>query len=246
MSKWIIDGNISTPVLLPGKSHGWRSLVGCSPWGHEESDVTERLHFHFSLSCIGEGNGNPLQCSCLENPRDGRAWWAAISGVAQSRIRLKRLSSSSSNISYARSHPHVCWMWTLMRRNWLGELWNVSSLETQSAYIQMDSRIPIIPWVPPFPSTMKNWIHLTIYEAFIHTFVQVIHLPVRKKLWFLLPPLSIPLQNEINFQQQNYKNYKGEGKVPALVLDAVCTVYWGPEKLTRIQLKNLPLPVSWV
>ena len=58
------------PVLLPGKSHGWRSLVGCSPWGHWESDTTERLHFHFSLSCIGEANGNPLQCSCLENPRD--------------------------------------------------------------------------------------------------------------------------------------------------------------------------------
>ena len=60
-----------TPVLLPGKSHGRRSLVGCSPWGREESDVTEWLHFHFSLLCIGEGNGNPLQCSCLENPRDG-------------------------------------------------------------------------------------------------------------------------------------------------------------------------------
>ena len=61
-----------TPVLLPGKSHGWRSLVGCSPRGLEESDTTERLHFHFSLSCIGEGNGNPPQCSCLENPRDGQ------------------------------------------------------------------------------------------------------------------------------------------------------------------------------
>ena len=60
-----------TPVLLPGKSHGRRSLVGCSPWGLEESDTTERLHFHFSLSCIGEGNGNPLQCSCLENAREG-------------------------------------------------------------------------------------------------------------------------------------------------------------------------------
>ena len=57
--------------------------------------MTERLHFHFSLSCFGEANGNPLQCSCLENPRDGGAWWAAVSGVAQSRIRLKRLSSSS-------------------------------------------------------------------------------------------------------------------------------------------------------
>ena len=85
-----------TPVLLPGKSHGQRSLGGCSPWGHEESDTTERLHFHFSLSCIGEGNGNPLQCSCLENPRDGGAWWAAIYRVAQSWTRLKRLSSSSS------------------------------------------------------------------------------------------------------------------------------------------------------
>ena len=76
------------------KFHGWRSLVGCSPWGHEESDKTERLHFHFSLSCIGEGNGNPLQCSCLENPRDGGAWWAAIYGVTQSRTGLKQLSSS--------------------------------------------------------------------------------------------------------------------------------------------------------
>ena len=84
-----------TPVLLPGKPHGQRSLVGCSPWGHEKLDTTERLHFHFSLSCIGEGKGNPLQCSCLENPRDGGAWWAAVYGVAQSRTRLKRLSSSS-------------------------------------------------------------------------------------------------------------------------------------------------------
>ena len=86
-----------TPVLWPGKSHGWRSLVGCSPWGHYESDTTEQLHFHFSLSCTGEGNGNPLQCSCLENPRDGGAWWAAVYGVAQSQSRLKRLSSSSSS-----------------------------------------------------------------------------------------------------------------------------------------------------
>ena len=86
-----------TPVLLPGKSHGWKSLVGCSPWDHEESDTTEWLHFHFSLSCIGEGNGNPLQCSWLENPRDGGAWWAAVYGVAQSWTQLKRLNSSSSS-----------------------------------------------------------------------------------------------------------------------------------------------------
>ena len=78
-----------SPVLLPEKSHGQRSLVGCSPWCHEGSDTTERLHFHFSLSCIGEGNGKPLQCSCLENPRDGRAWWAAVYGVSQRRTQLK-------------------------------------------------------------------------------------------------------------------------------------------------------------
>ena len=83
------------PVPLPPKSHGQRSLVGCSPWGRCESGTTEQLHFHFSLSCIGEGNGNPLQCSCLENPKDGGAWWAAIYGVTQSWTRLKRLSSNS-------------------------------------------------------------------------------------------------------------------------------------------------------
>ena len=89
-----------TPVLLPGKSHGRRSLVGCSPWGSKESDTTARLHFHFSLSCTGDGNGNPLQCSCLENPRDRETWWAAVYGVTQSRTRLKRLSSSSSRICF--------------------------------------------------------------------------------------------------------------------------------------------------
>ena len=94
-----------TPVLLPGKSHGQRSLVGCSPWGHEESDTTERLHFHVSLSCIGE-DGNPLQCSCLENPRDGGACWAAVYGVTQSRTRLKRLSSSSSSPYCASERPY--------------------------------------------------------------------------------------------------------------------------------------------
>ena len=73
-----------TPVLLPGKFHGQRSLVGCSPWGRKESDMTEQLQFHFSLSRTGEGNGNPLQYSCLESPRDGGAWWAAVYGVTQS------------------------------------------------------------------------------------------------------------------------------------------------------------------
>ena len=91
----ISKSSTKTPVLLPGKSHGRRSLVGCSPRGREESDMTERLHFHFSLSCIGEGSVYPLQCSCLENPRDGGAWWADVSGVAQSQTQLKGLSSST-------------------------------------------------------------------------------------------------------------------------------------------------------
>ena len=109
-----------TPVLLPGKSLGQMSLQGCSPWGHEESDTTGRLHFHFSLSCTGEGNGNPLQCSCLENPRDRGAWWAAIYAVAQSQTRLKWLSSSSSNITCDHSprarHPGV-WSQVRLRKH---------------------------------------------------------------------------------------------------------------------------------
>ena len=100
-----------TPVLLPGKSHGQRSLVGCSPWGRYKSDTTEELHFHFSLSCIGEGNGNPLQCFYLENPRDGGTWWAAIDWAAQSQTRLKRLSSSLPGRS-----SWLSWLWLV---HWL-------------------------------------------------------------------------------------------------------------------------------
>ena len=94
--RWLRRQWQPTPVLLTGKSHGWRSLAGYSSWGRYESDTTKQLHFHFSLWCIGEGNGHPLQCSCLENPRDRGAWWAAIYGVAQSQTRLKWPSSSSS------------------------------------------------------------------------------------------------------------------------------------------------------
>ena len=90
-----------TPVLSPGKSHGRRSLVGCSPWDRWESGTTERLHFHFSLSCIGEGNGNPLQCSCLENPGDGGAWWAAVYGVTQSLGREGPLEKEMA------AHSHI-------------------------------------------------------------------------------------------------------------------------------------------
>ena len=101
-----------TPLFLPGESHRWRSLVGCSPWGSYESDMTERLHFHFSRT--GEGNGTPLQYSCLKNPMDGGAWWAAVYGVTQSRTQLKRLSSSSSMLVitfFPRSkHLSISWL----------------------------------------------------------------------------------------------------------------------------------------
>ena len=108
-------------ILLPGESYGRRGLVGCSSWGHKESDTTERLHFHFSLSCIGEENGNPPQCSCLENPRDGGAWWAAVYGVAQNRTQLKRLSSSSSSSSNGSRRPRFgAWVKKIpWRREWL-------------------------------------------------------------------------------------------------------------------------------
>ena len=110
---------------LAWKTHGRRRLVGCNPWGRKESDTTERLHFHFSLSCIGEGNGNPLQC-CLENPRDGGAWWAAVYGAAQSQTRLKRLSNSSTlmhtvhallmlKISFVNFHWQIIKLWNNLK-----------------------------------------------------------------------------------------------------------------------------------
>ena len=133
-----------TPVFLPGKSHGRRSLVGFSPGGREELDMTEQLHFHFSLSCIGEGNGNPLQCSCLENPRDGRAWRAAICGVAQSWTWLKRLSSSSS------SHPYMTTGKTiaLTRRTFVAKV--------MSLLFNMLSRL-VIPFLPRSKRLLISW-----------------------------------------------------------------------------------------
>ena len=130
-----------TPVLLPGKSHGWRSLVGCSPCGRWGSDMTEQLHFHFSLSWIEEGNGNPLQCSCLENPRDGGAWWAAVYGVAQSWTQLKRLSRSSSrkvegwSRGKTRLEPDLGSLWVFDKYHDFSEPW-FSYLSNSDHYIQ--------------------------------------------------------------------------------------------------------------
>ena len=137
--------------ILAWKIPWRRSLVGCSPWGRWGSDMTERLHFHFSLSCIGEGNGNPLQCSCLENPRDGGTRWAAIYGVAQRQIQLKRLSSSSSSSS------NSCNSYMLNAVGWCLEtilgresgIWNYRSSLLHDFEQSFDpSELPILPCVP--------------------------------------------------------------------------------------------------
>ena len=131
-----------TPVLLPGKSHGRRSLVGCSPWGREELDTTERLHFHFSLSCIREGNGNPLQCSCLENPKDGGAWWATVYGVAQSQTWLKRLSSSSMKENIG--------CYSMVRSERKQERWNTGhkwlEVITRESASELSAQSTSLPW----------------------------------------------------------------------------------------------------
>ena len=103
-----------TPVLLPRKSHGRRSLVGWGPWGRYESDTTERLHFHFSLSCIGEGNGNPLQCSCLGNPRDGKP--GGLPSMGSHRVG-QDWSTAAAAVFHCVYIPHllylcICW-WIL-------------------------------------------------------------------------------------------------------------------------------------
>ena len=126
-----------TPVLLPRKSHGRRSLVGCSPWGCWESDTTERFHFHSSLSCIGEGNDNPLQCSCLENPRDGGAWWAAVYGVTQSQTRLKRHRSTAEVAEWSQT----C---SLKKKNWKYYLKGSVNQEFNMAFLGLLIRIVLM------------------------------------------------------------------------------------------------------
>ena len=102
----------------PGRlqSMGWLR-IGLD-WATLLSLFTFTFHFHFSLSCIGEGNGNPLQCSCLESPRDGRAWWASVYGVTQSRTRLKRLSNSMQMTPLLRQKVKKNWRawWKWKRR----------------------------------------------------------------------------------------------------------------------------------
>ena len=117
--------------VKPKGREDWGVYGYISPWGHQGSDTTERLHFPFSVSCIGEGNSNPLQCSCLENPRDEGAWWAVVCGIAQSRTRLKQLSSSSSVI-------RECLLFILLEIHWVSLIcgwWNASGLGYTRHYL---------------------------------------------------------------------------------------------------------------
>ena len=115
---WCSDKWQPTPVLLPGKSHGQRSLVDYSLWDRKESDTTERLHFHFSLSCIGEGNGNPLQYSCLENSTDGGVWWATVHGITKSWTWLSNFTrfvlSSMGPCGYGALE-----LWLMQLKDWI-------------------------------------------------------------------------------------------------------------------------------
>ena len=163
-----------TPVLLPGKSHGQRSLVGCSPWGRWESDMTERLHFQFSLSYIGEGNGNPLLCSCLENPRDGGSWWASVYGVAQSWTRLKWLSSSSSSSS---SIPLYTYTTSFLSSHLLMDTWVASHALAFVNSVAMNIGVQVTFQIRAFFfSRYMSWIGIPeSYDNSIFSFLRRLH-----------------------------------------------------------------------
>ena len=146
---------------LAWKSHGRRSLVGCSPWGHYESDTTERLHFHFSLSHIGEGNGNPLQWSCLENPRDRAAWWAAVYGVAQNQTKLKWLSSSSPR--WQSGKESACQFRRHGFDSWVGKIpwwrkWRPTPVFLPGKFQGQKSLVGYSPWGHDESDT-SEWLH---------------------------------------------------------------------------------------
>ena len=165
-----------TPVFLPRKSHGLRSLVRCSPWSCEESDTTERLHFHVSLSCIGEGNGNPLQCSCLENPRDAGAWWASI-------YRSHRVGHNWSDLAVATiitTNEESLWPYELKLKPFL----QFSSVQSLSGV-----RLFAIPWIAARQASLsitnsRSWLKLTSIESVMPSSRLILCCP-----FLLLPPV---------------------------------------------------------
>ena len=143
-----------TPVLLPGESHGQRSLVGCSPWGREELGMTERLHFRFSFSCIEEGNGSPLQCSCLENLRNGEPGWLPSMGS-------HRVGHDWSDLAAAAVFPTMChvlpWVYSiciciLQRRYYPWEI----RIKFVSVFWTIEKYV-VQPGIEPMPPAMEAW-----------------------------------------------------------------------------------------
>ena len=188
--------------------------MGCSPWGRKESDTTERLPFHFSLSCLGEGNGNPLQCPCLENPRDRGAWWAAIYGVVQSRTWLKRLSSSSSlgfkTSSLAFVFPVLgtrgsFWVFAVAITS-LFAFWQLSSVVIPVvSFLWIASRAPVS-WLDP--DLEKHTVFLPsslLPSPSVLSFLSSFH---KTYLWHILNPqycwLNAFLNNEAEGKWSNY------------------------------------------
>ena len=219
-----------TPLLLPGKFHGWRSLVGYSPWGRKESDMTERLHFHFSLSCIGKGNGHPLQCSCLENPRDGGAWWAAIYGVAQSWTQLKRLSSSSSGSLFNR-----------MKVKWkLKSLSHVRLFETPWTIVySMDGLYS--PWNSPGQNTGVG--SLSLLQGIFPTQGSNPDLPHCSQIFYQLSHKGSHSKNLLLGDLPNLGIKPGS---PALQKDSLPTEWWCFASIMTLALKISFKKVSFI
>ena len=145
-----------TPVLSPGKSHGRRSLVGCSPGGHEESDMTERLHFHFSLSWL-EKEMATHSCSCLENPRDGRAWWAAIYGSHRVEHDWSDLAAAAARCFRVLS-PQIDWRFREYRDQ-------VLTLSDTPSKPLVPSPITSDHWPPNLVQCLKKMIDVFVWEA---------------------------------------------------------------------------------
>ena len=159
--------------------------MGCSPWGCCKSNTTEQLHFHFSLSCIGEGNGNPLQCSCLENPRDSEAWWAAIYGVAQSWTRLKRLSSSSSNFQLLKQfYPSDCLLIIKLYLRWILQIGFLIYVTLKISYLNAVVLLRAFKENVPFCLDTVNFIlgNQKVRNSVIFCFLIFSHFILRVKL----------------------------------------------------------------
>ena len=166
--------------------------MGCSRWGREESDTTEQLPFHFSLSCIGEGNGNSLQCSCLENPRDGGAWWAAVYGVTQSQTRLKWLSKQEkrNNLHLEKRtdndkwlHLHICCL--INYDNAVFKMHTFCATVTMKNILWVDFSISTVLslWISPMD---LNYFYAPISKWFSREFSEPTKLPFSVFSWIRL------------------------------------------------------------